>query len=155
MFGCQLNVKTGETKTFWDVEDRWRVICEMERDSRGSLVIAQLRIVHVGALPTGGLTASILKRVHLGSVRNYAALNTPVVPPAEPPRRAGKSRGRPKTLTRRFYQRVWNRYHALLRAQVKHPAKALAAEYEDEGFTRTGIRSVLRRCRVMHAKGQL
>ena len=136
----------------WDMDGHWRVLCEFGKDSSGAVVISRLTVQPIAALPRGGITqAGVLRKVSIRAAQMDASLSAA---PKPHPQTASteKTRGRPKTLMP-FYLRVRDRYFQLLAQGSNAPAKTLALEFTNpqtgKPYTRTAMRSVIRRCRKM------
>ena len=122
----------------------WQVSIDVERaESRVSIL--GLRMAPVESVPAPGITAGLLRRLNLGAWRHHLRGNaTARSAPTKNP-----ERGRPRTIPIAFYQRVYQRYHALLRSGTPNAAKVLAAE---EKMKRSTMRSTIRRAKRLLAQ---
>lgn len=125
----------------------WQVRFDMEGvpPHYDQMVLVRLRVEPVGSVPPGGLTQDVMRQVRLGPARRYAALSRRRGGTGAAVPRSDK-RGRPRVLGLPFYRRVAKDYAALVHAGAPTPAKTLAEKFD---YTRTGMRSLLKRCRQM------
>jgi hypothetical protein len=151
-----------EDTVFAGTAGDWRFQYRMRRDTRGKLVIYELKVVRnaksmrefMAPIPEGGISKALLRSLPLQEEVRYARsaiAHDTFDPPPRVRERKRAGRGRPE-LPITFYRNLGRRWNELVKTRDAHPAKSLAVEL---GRNRSTVRAMLRRYDDLAHQGRL
>lgn len=125
------------------IAGRWRIRFQFGRDPSGKLVVSRVEVAPLGQVPEDGIDTRLLRRVRFSRAQTWARLTAA---PKAPARRAGRHRGRPSSLGRRYYEELGREYRERFTKGETDIPKRIA---EARGANRSTIRSALRRAQKL------